>query len=150
MSGLFSKFQIAGVDTHKKVLNLQMNEELSNRLKSNIGSYIEDNISVLTRTFGDPTRHEDGEGNLLVTGDEIEPICDTISSNKKFIKDFGTGWEIKVYNAQGDIAYIYSDDKFLDKPELHLDSVIAKGQQEHDENAVRLTEAVLNAVGNRN
>lgn len=148
MKGLFSKFQIAGVNTHEKTLDLQMNEELSNQLKSNINAYIEDNISVITRMFGDPTRHEDGEGNLIVTGDEVEPVCDTIASDKKFVNDFGDGWKIRIYNAQEKLVYIYSDDKFLDKPEVHLDSVIAKGKQEHDNNAVKLTEAALNAVGN--
>lgn len=148
MKGLFSKFQIAGVNTHEKTLDLQMNEELSNQLKSNINAYIEDNISVITRMFDDPTRHEDGEGNLIVTGDEVEPVCDTIASDKKFVNDFGDGWKIRIYNAQEKLVYIYSDDKFLDKPEVHLDSVIAKGKQEHDDNAVKLTEAALNAVGN--
>lgn len=148
MKGLFSKFQIAGVNAHEKVLDLQMNEELSNQLKSNINAYIEDNISVITRMFGDPTRHEDGEGNLIVTGDEVEPVCDTIASDKKFVNDFGDGWKIRIYNAQEKLVYVYSDDKFLDKPEVHLDSVIAEGKQEHDDNAVKLTEAALNAVGN--
>lgn len=148
MKGLFSKFQIAGVNAHEKVLDLQMNEELSNQLKSNINAYIEDNISVITRMFGDPTRHEDDEGNLIVTGDEVEPVCDTIASDKKFVNDFGDGWKIRIYNAQEKLVYVYSDDKFLDKPEVHLDSVIAKGKQEHDDNAVKLTEAALNAVGN--
>lgn len=148
MRGLFSKFQIAGVNAHEKVLDLQMNEELSNQLKSNINAYIEDNISVITRMFGDLTRHEDGEGNLIVTGDEVEPVCDTIASDKKFVNDFGDGWKIRIYNAQEKLVYIYSDDKFLDKPEVHLDSVIAKGKQEHDDNAFKLTEAALNAVGN--
>ena len=94
------------------------------------------------------SRHEDGEGNLIVTGDEVEPVCDTIASDKKFVNDFGDGWKIRIYNAQEKLVYIYSDDKFLDKPEVHLDSVIAKGKQEHDDNAVKLTEAALNAVGN--
>ncbi|MBB1070089.1 hypothetical protein H5S40_07985 [Limosilactobacillus sp. RRLNB_1_1] len=66
---------------------------------------------------------------------------------QRLYKNYDKGWTIDIYNAQGDLVYIYSDDKFLDKPETHLDKVIAEGQTEHGENATKLTEAVINAVG---
>ena len=147
LKGTFSNYQIENVDTRQKTIGLQMNEHMSDQLKSNINAYIDDNVSVLNRMFGNPAKDEDGQGNLLITGDQVEPICDAISYNKGFIKDYGKGWTIDIYNAQGDLVYIYSDDKFLDKPEAHLDKVIAEGQAAHDENATKLTEAVINAVG---
>ncbi|MBB1063294.1 hypothetical protein [Limosilactobacillus fastidiosus] len=150
LAGMFSDYQIIDVNAHKKIVDFQMNEELSNALKSNINQYVDDHVSTLNRLFGDTEEHSDNEGNLSITGTEVQPICYAIASNKTFVKKYGKGWTVKVYNAQGKLQYVYQDDKFLQKPELYLESVIEKGAEEHDENATEITEAVLNAVGNKN
>lgn len=147
---MFDNYQITGVDAHKKIIDFQMNEEYSNALKSNINSYVEDHVSFISRLMGDENSDSDYQGNLSFTGSSVQPLCYAIASNKKFIKKYGTDWTVNVYNAQGKLVYVYSDDKFLEKPELHLESVIAKGQEEHDENAAQITEAVINAVGRSN
>lgn len=148
LAGISSDFQIADINAHKKIVAFQMNEEMSNALKSNINSYVEDHVSTISRLIGEEDRDSDNEGNLVITGTQVQPLCYAIASNKTFVNKWGKDWTVKVYNAQGKLVYIYRDDKFLAKPEDQLDSVIAEGQKEHDDNAAEITKAVINAVGN--
>lgn len=135
------------VQANKKYVAFQMNEEMSNALKYNIQEYIEDHVSLSTRLMGEEDQHTDGRGNLDITGDQVQPLCYAIASNKTFIKKYGTGWTVDVYNASGDFIYRYRDDKFLKKPELELDPVIQKAQEEHDDNVAEIATAVINAIG---
>lgn len=137
------------VDAHKKIVKFQMNEELSNALESNIKAYVDDHVSTINRLFGDTEEDSDYQGNLNITGTQVQPVCYAIASNKTFVKKYGKGWTVGVYNAQGKLEYVYRDDKFIQKPELYLGPIIEKGAEEHDENAAEITEAVLNAVGSR-
>lgn len=149
LEGITSDFQIMDVNAHKKIVKFQMNEELSNALESNIKAYVDDHVSTINRLFGDPEQDSDPQGNLRITGTQVQPVCYAIASNKTFVKKYGKSWTVGVYNAQGKLEYVYRDDKFIQKPELYLASVIEKGAEEHDQNAVEITEAVLNAVGSR-
>lgn len=147
LAGIYTDYQIEAVDAHKKIVNFQMNEELSNELKSNLNSYIDDHISVAKRFLGQEHQSEDTQGNLAITGDSVQPLCYAIASNKTFVKKWGKGWIVNIYNAQGKLVYQYQDDKFLEKPEIEVEPAIEKAAQEHDENAARITASIFNAIG---
>lgn len=145
---MFSDYQIVNVNVRKKIIVFQLNEELTNALNYNLKAYVEDNVSVISRLMDETDKDTNGQGNLTITGSQIQPICYALATNKKFVKDYGKGWTIYIYNAQGKEVYIYRDDKFLDKPELHVAAAIEKGQEEHDKNATEITKSVIDAIGN--
>lgn len=131
------------VDAKRKTINIYPQNDVVIELKENMKEYVDDHSSTLRRWFTADDENDAGQlGEMNVTHTKIAPMAYAISSSNTMVKH----WKINFFvpsDGMDRLAYEYQDSRFLSKPEDGLDKKIEAQSQEHDENAIEITKAVI-------